>query len=648
MEYGKGLSNDTNDSRTSNASSREQEISTGFSATPDQHSLSISAFDDGLDAQLDLEYSELDALQRSQTSLWSQTQPSKMSMLHCLPFDQRPRSMRARDNYDTLDTNFFPLENTYNSSSSTLFQFSGSMGTNLHESGESQLWQKPRDNSNSFAPSSPRVMASKLLESMQAAYVETARSGGTHVESEVSFPAEKKRRSMTKVGKLEYDPLQELAGRSSNRQTSALPPQYDFSAEMGSRLTSKCEEKVRPVVGSTVMGTRELHTMEQLLVQCASALEASDITSAQQTIFAINNIAAVDGDPNQRLLAHFLRALILRASKFAPHLQLPAANEFVARDCRKLKTMLELTNYIDVMPWYRFGFIAANGAMLEAFEGKEKVHILDFNISHCMQWPTLIESLAERSEGPPHVRLTVCVSESPIPPLLEVSYDELILRLAKFARSKNVPFECELLVMENLDPSKISIRDGEALAVNCLFRLHYVSEECQTPSAVSPRDQILRLIRNLNPAIVTLTEQDANLTSFKMVTRLRAGFNYLWIPFDALHTLLPKESQQRLLYEAEVASKIENLIACEGRHRIERMETKDRWVQRMRRAGFEMVSFSEDVVAENKLMLGEHSGCWSLRKDEEEDALFLNWKGHSVSFATAWVPVDDQAVHLPL
>jgi hypothetical protein len=63
-------------------------------------------------------------------------------------------------------------------------------------------------------------------------------------------------------------------------------------------------------------------------------------------------------------------------------------------------------------------------------------------------------------------------------------------------------------------------------------------------------------------------------------------------------------------------------------------------VQRMRRARFEMVPFSEDVVAENKLMLGEHSGCWGLRKDEDEAVLFLTWKGHNVSFVTAWVPVD--------
>jgi len=103
-------------------------------------------------------------------------------------------------------------------------------------------------------------------------------------------------------------------------------------------------------------------------------------------------------------------------------------------------------------------------------------------------------------------------------------------------------------------------------------------------TSLSPRDQVLRFIRNLNPVIVTLTEEDANLTLPKLVPRLRAAFNYLWIPFDALHTLLPEESFQRQLYEDEVASKIENVVACEGRHRSERVETKDRWVQRMRRA----------------------------------------------------------------
>lgn len=53
-----------------------------------------------------------------------------------------------------------------------------------------------------------------------------------------------------------------------------------------------------------------------------------------------------------------------------------------------------------------------------------------------------------------------------------------------------------------------------------------------------------------------------------------------------------------------------------------------------------MVVFSEDVVVENKFMFGEYLGCWSFWKDEDEDVLFLNWKGYIVSFVMVWVFVD--------
>lgn len=616
MEPGKaGASNDPVDSGGASSRDPQQEISTGFSATappdPGEPPLSRSVFhDDRLDAQLDLDYGELDVLGSSSPQpppLWSHLPRLKLS----------PSTLLQNS---TTDTSFVPLESLYNSS--PFFPFPTTWGASVPKS----------QRHDQFEDSSPRVMASQLLE-IQACnpnFMIKSGSCSSGAHHEATPPAEKKRRSHENVR-----PHSNTETQLCRKEKAPLPG----IGVRGGGLAG---------VSSSVMGTRELHSMEQLLIQCAAALEERDVSQAQQTIFVINNIAAVDGDPNQRLLAYFLRALLLRASQFAPQLWSEAQGVCVRRK-NKVTTVLELTNYIDVMPWYRFGFIAANGAMIQAFEGKGKVHILDLNVSHCMQWPTLIETLAERSDGPPQVRLTVCVSKSPIPPLIEVPYDELLLRLAKFARSKNVPFEYEILVedVENLDMSKIRLREDETLAVNCLLRLHYVSEEIhgeQGVASLSPRDQLLRFIRNLNPVIVTLTEEDANLTLPKLVPRLRAAFNYLWIPFDALHTLLPEESFQRQLYEDEVASKIENVVACEGRHRSERVETKDRWVQRMKRARFEMVAFSEDVVAENTLMLGEHSGCWGLRKAEEEEVLFLNWKGHTVSFATAWVPVD----HLPL
>ncbi|KAG0458531.1 hypothetical protein HPP92_023304 [Vanilla planifolia] len=74
----------------------------------------------------------------------------------------------------------------------------------------------------------------------------------------------------------------------------------------------------------------------------------------------------------------------------------------------------------------------------------------------------------------------------------------------------------------------------------------------------------------------------------------------------------------------------------EGVQRVERLEPRNRWGQRMRTAGFQGIGFGDDTSAEVKTMLDEHSAGWGLKKDEND--LVLTWKGHDVVFATAWVP----------
>ena len=79
------------------------------------------------------------------------------------------------------------------------------------------------------------------------------------------------------------------------------------------------------------------------------------------------------------------------------------------------------------------------------------------------------------------------------------------------------------------------------------------------------------------------------------------------------------------------------MIAQEGIQRLERLEPKSQWVQRMRNANFRSSGFSEEGVTEVKNMLDEHAAGWGLKRDEEY--LVLTWKGHNVVFATAWVPL---------
>ncbi|CAL9186578.1 unnamed protein product [Musa hybrid cultivar] len=403
------------------------------------------------------------------------------------------------------------------------------------------------------------------------------------------------------------------------------------------------------------LGSLDGAGIEKLLLHCATAVEANDATLVQQVMWVLNNIASSHGDPNQRLTSWFLRALVTRASQFCPT-AIPSATTGLTR--ARPMTATELVGYVDLTPWHRFGFTAANGAILKMVQGRRKVHVLDFSIYYCMQWPTLIDALSGRPEGPPLLRITMPSARPPVPPHLNVSTEEIGLKLANFAKSRDVPLEfhvvkatwsCSSDVLNGhsnflqefasclLDPSSLGLREGEALVVNCQSWLRYLPEGSgRATDDLSSRDAFMELIHRLNPCLVTVTDEDADLDSARLTSRIMSCFNYLWIPFDALETFLPKDSPQRLAYEADIGQKIENIIGFEGEERMERLESGTRFSQRMTRAGFESFPFDEETVSEVKLLVDEHASAWGLKR--EEDTLVLTWKGHNSVFTTAWVP----------
>ena len=91
------------------------------------------------------------------------------------------------------------------------------------------------------------------------------------------------------------------------------------------------------------------------------------------------------------------------------------------------------------------------------------------------------------------------------------------------------------------------------------------------------------------------------------------------------------------MYEAGVCWKIMNVISYEGPQRMEQLEPKIQWIQRMRNANFRGISFAEDAISEVKTTRDEHAAGWGQKK--EDDDLVLTWKGNNVVFAGAWLPV---------
>ncbi len=67
---------------------------------------------------------------------------------------------------------------------------------------------------------------------------------------------------------------------------------------------------------------------------------------------------------------------------------------------RAYKSIMEYT------PYCTFAHVFCNVKILDAFKGATRVHLVDYGILYGLHWPSLIQQLAMRRGGPPHLRIT--------------------------------------------------------------------------------------------------------------------------------------------------------------------------------------------------------------------------------------------------
>ncbi|VYS71708.1 unnamed protein product [Arabidopsis thaliana] len=149
-----------------------------------------------------------------------------------------------------------------------------------------------------------------------------------------------------------------------------------------------------------------------------------------------------------------------------------------------------------------------------------------------MQIPTLIDSMANKlhKQPPPLLKLTVIASDAEFhpPPLLGISYEELGSKLVNFATTRNVAMEFRIISSSYSDGLSSLIEQlridpfvfNEALVVNCHMMLHYIPDEILTSNPL--RSVFLKELRDLNPTIVTLIDEDSDFTSTNFISRLRS------------------------------------------------------------------------------------------------------------------------------
>ncbi|KAM7498417.1 hypothetical protein LguiA_022831 [Lonicera macranthoides] len=370
--------------------------------------------------------------------------------------------------------------------------------------------------------------------------------------------------------------------------------------------------------------------LKPVLVSCAKAVSDNDVSMAQILMAELRQMVSVSGEPIQRLGAYMLEGLVAKLAS-------SGSSIYKSLKCKEPKSS-DLLSYMhilyEVCPYIKFGYMSANGAIAEAMKDENRVHIIDFQIAQGSQWITLIQAFAGRPGGPPHIRITGI--DDPTSAYARGGGLNIVgQRLSKLALFFKVPFEFHSVAISGCDvnANDLRIRPGEALAVNFAFMLHHMPDE--SVSTQNHRDRLLRLVKGLNPKVVTLVEQESNTNTAAFYPRFLETMDYYTAMFESIDVTLERDHKERINVEQHcLARDVVNIVACEGTERVERHELLGKWKLRFRMAGFTPYPLSSLVNATIKTLLDHYSERYRL--EERDGALYLGWMNRDLVASCAW------------
>jgi hypothetical protein len=131
-------------------------------------------------------------------------------------------------------------------------------------------------------------------------------------------------------------------------------------------------------------------------------MEQNDARKANDLIGELRQHSSAYGNGLQRMAYYFMEALVARLSG--------TGGQLYAAVCSNGPPPVMLLKayrlYVDNLPYTKINHLFSNTTILDAFEGASCVHVIDYGIGNGVQWPCLIQDLATRPGGPPHLRIT--------------------------------------------------------------------------------------------------------------------------------------------------------------------------------------------------------------------------------------------------
>nr|AUG84361.1 DELLA protein RGL2 [Dimocarpus longan] len=373
--------------------------------------------------------------------------------------------------------------------------------------------------------------------------------------------------------------------------------------------------------------TRDVELVH-LLLAAAEKVGYQQYERASRLLSRCDWTAAERANSLQRVVYYFAEALRGRIDKETGRI---AAQEFASGTAltdHGLSYSVTSLKCYQKLPFNQVLYYAAIQTINENVRNANKIHVIDFEIRSGVQWTTFMLVLAEREQPVQLLKITAVGLQ-----IQENVLEEVGKKLSSFAESLNIPFSFNIVRVScflDIKHELFRTRNDESLVVYCamILRMMLSRSKCL--------ENLLSVIKNLNPLFMVVCEIEANHNSPSFVNRFTEALFFYGAFFDSLETCLDQDIETRTAAEEVLNKGIQNVVAMEGTDRITRNVKIDVWRAFFTRFRMVEMGFSGCCLYQANQLLNRFPWASCCNLDMNGKSLITGWKGTPILSLSVW------------
>ncbi|KAJ4722033.1 DELLA protein [Melia azedarach] len=381
------------------------------------------------------------------------------------------------------------------------------------------------------------------------------------------------------------------------------------------------------------LSAEEMRDVELAEFLLASAEKVGDqqYERATRLLNQCDLLSSHKGNPVQRIVYYFAEALREKINRETGRI---ASKEMGKKQPFDIDVAMMSVNPTflachEEIPFSKIIQFAGIQAIVENVAEAKKIHIIDLGIRNGVQWTVLMQALASRYDCPLELLKITAVGT-----MAQHLLEDTGRRLTNFANSMNLPFSYNIVMVSDMLQLKehlFSIDVEETIAV-------YAQLLLRSMLAFPDRlENIMRVIRNINPSVMVVTEIEANHNSPVFVNRFIEVLFYFSAYFDCLDACMKPTDPHRMITESMYFRQgIRNMVAAEGEERKTRHVKLDVWKAFFARYGMDETELSMSSLYQASLLAKKFACGSSCTMDLNGKSLIVGWKGTPVHSVSVW------------